>query len=45
MFSSAKSSKITHLAGTSVALGTIAAVMLLGGPADAAILIRMGRGL
>jgi hypothetical protein len=45
MFSSATFSKIARLAGTSVALGTIAAVMLLGGPADAAILIRMGRGL
>jgi hypothetical protein len=45
MFSTVKSSKITRIAGTSVALGSIAAVMLFGGPADAAILIRQGRGI
>ena len=45
MFSNVKSSKIARLAGTSLALGTIAAVMLLGGPADAAMMIRQGRGI
>ena len=45
MFSSLNSRKIARLTGSSIALGTLAAVMLLGGPADAAMMIRQGRGI
>lgn len=44
MFSSFNARKVARLAATSVVAGATVALVLLGGPADAAVVIASGRG-